>query len=164
MNPEKLAEYQIWADGVIMRLLRELSQEEFDRDVLPPFGSIRNLCTHIILAMEFNLEGRAYKKKIDPNQIGEEIHNLDQDALIARWKEVDEKLLEYAKTRVEEDYVFPNFLGEGEMRVDSGDFFMQYLLHTQHHRGQIMSALRAMGLEAKSTDYLFYLSHLNESR
>jgi hypothetical protein len=43
MNPVKLAEYQIWADGVIVRLLRELSQEEFDRDVLPPYGSIRLL-------------------------------------------------------------------------------------------------------------------------
>ena len=160
MNPEKLAEYQIWADGVIIRLLRELSPEEFDRDVLPPFGSIRNLCTHIILAMEFNLEGRAHKKRIDPNQIGEEINSLDQEALLAKWKGTNEKLLEYAKTRVEEDYAFPNFLGEGEMRVGSGDFFMQYLLHTQHHRGQIMSALRAMGKEAKSTDYLFYLSYL----
>jgi uncharacterized damage-inducible protein DinB len=37
---------------------------------------------------------------------------------------------------------------------------MQYLLHTHHHRGQIMSALRAMGKEAKTTDYLFYLSYL----
>ena len=164
MNPVKLAEYQIWADGVIMRLLGELSQEEFDRDVLPPFGSIRNLCTHIVLAMEFNLEGRAWKKKIDPYEIGEAIHDLDQGALLEKWNETDEKLLRYARARVEEGYAFPNFLGEGEMQVDSGDFFMQYLLHTQHHRGQIMSALRAMGLEAKSTDYLFYLSHLNESR
>lgn len=160
MNPEKLAEYQIWADGVIIKLLRELSHEEFDRDVLPPFGSIRNLCTHIILAMEFNLEGRAWKKKIDPNQIGEAINSLDQEALLSKWRETDAKLLEYAKTRTEEDYNFPNFLGEGEMRVSSGDFFMQYLLHTQHHRGQIMSALRAMEKEAKSTDYLFYLSYL----
>jgi uncharacterized damage-inducible protein DinB len=160
MDLVKLASYQIWADGVIIRLLRELSQEEFDREVLPPFGSIRNLCTHIILAMEFNIEGRAHKRRIDPNQIGEEIHSLDQEALLAKWKETDAKLLEYAKTREEEDYIFPNFLGEGEMRVGSGDFFMQYLLHTQHHRGQIMSALRLMGLEAKSTDYLFYLSYL----
>jgi uncharacterized damage-inducible protein DinB len=160
MNPEKLAEYQIWADGVVTKLLRELSQEEFDRDVLPPFGSIRNLCTHIILAMEFNLEGRAWKKKIDPNQIGEAIHSLDQETLLTKWRQTDAKLLEYAKTRAKEDYTFPNFLGEGEMRVSSGDFFMQYLLHTQHHRAQIMSALRAMGKEAKSTDYLFYLSYL----
>ena len=160
MNPEKLAEYQIWADGVIIRLLRELSEEEFDRDALPPYGSIRNLCTHIILAMEFNIEGRAHKKRIDPHQIGEEIHSLGQEALLARWRETDAKLLEYARTIPDEDYIFPNFLAEGEMRVNSGDFFMQYLLHTQHHRGQIMSALRAMELEAKSTDYLFYLSYL----
>jgi uncharacterized damage-inducible protein DinB len=110
--------------------------------------------------MEFNLEGRAWKKKIDPNQIGEAIHSLDQEALLAKWRKTDVKLLEYAKTHAEEDYIFPNFLGEGEMPVSSEDFFMQYLLHTQHHRGQIMSALRAIGKEAKSTDYLFYLSYL----
>ena len=122
MNPEKLAEYQIWTDGVIMRLLRELSQEEFDRDVLPPFGSIRNLSTHIILAMEFNIEGRARKKRIDPNQIRGEIHSLDQEALLSKWKGTDAKLLEYAKARVEEDYAFPNFLGEGRCGSAAGTF------------------------------------------
>ena len=78
MELVKLASYQIWADSVIIRLIGELSQEEFDRDVLPPFGSIRNLCTHIILTMEFNIEGRAWKKKIDPNQIGARARTYQQ--------------------------------------------------------------------------------------
>ena len=45
-----------------------------------------------------------------------------------------------------------------EITLDQDDYLSQYLLHTQHHRAQIMSALRVMGKEAVTTDYLFYLS------
>ena len=56
--------------------------------------------------------------------------------------------------------VFPNFLGEGEMKVGHDDYFTQYLIHTAYHRAQVMSAMRALGREGVGTDYLFYLSHL----
>ena len=74
---------------------------------------------------------------------------------------MDGELLEFAKTETGEEYAFPNFLGEGEIRVNHDDFFMQYVFHTIHHRAQIMSAMRALGKEGKTTDYLFYLSDIS---
>ena len=68
------------------------------------------------------------------------------------------RLLELARTGGGGPYVFPNFLAEGKITLDGGDYLAQYLLHTQHHRAQMMSALRVMGKEAVTTDYLFYLS------
>lgn len=162
MRLEKLARYQIWADDTARRLLADLTDEEFDREVLPPFGSIRNLAVHIVLAMEFNIEARFLKREIDPYKLGEELHAMPRDLLLERWRETDEKLLEIVAAETGEEYAFPSFLGEGEMSVDHTDFSLQYLLHTAHHRAQIMSALRSMGKEAETTDYLFYLSHLNE--
>lgn len=161
MDLEKLAEYQIWADEVARELLKGLTEEEFSRDVLPPFGSIRSLAAHIVLAIEYNLEVRVGKREVDPHEMGEEISNLSKEGLLARWREADEGLLEFARTETDEEYAFPNFLGEGEIRVGHGDYAIQYLFHTVHHRAQIMSALRAMGKEGRTTDYLFYLSHLS---
>jgi len=40
----------------------------------------------------------------------------------------------------------------------------QFVVHTAYHRSQIMSALRMMGKEVVGTDYLFYLSHLENTR
>lgn len=161
MDLEKLAEYQIWADDVARGILGGLTEEEFSRDVLPPFGSIRSLVTHIVLAIEYNLEVRVGKRGVDPDEMVEEINNLSKEELLARWREADEGLLEFARSEADEEYDFPNFLGDGEIRVGHGDYAMQYLFHTVHHRAQIMSAMRAMGKEGKTTDYLFYLSHLS---
>ena len=74
------------------------------------------------------------------------------------WRQADLRLRGYAGSRTDETYVFRNFLGEGQITLDQDDYLSQYLLHTQHHRAQIMSALRVMGKEAVTTDYLFYLS------
>ena len=160
MDLEKLAEYQMWADDVARGILGGLTEEEFSRDVLPPFGSIRSLATHIVLAIEYNLEVRVGKSEVDPREMGEEINNLSKEELLARWREADEGLLEFARNEADEEYAFPNFLGEGEIRVGPDDYAMQYLFHTVHHRAQIMSAMRAMRKKGKTTDYLFYLSHL----
>ncbi len=161
MDQEKFTEFQIWADDVTRGILEELTDEEFSMDVLPPFGSIRSLATHIVLAIEYNLERRVRKKEVDPQEMGEEIYNLSKEELLARWRVADEGLLKFARNENNEEYIFPNFLGEGEIRVSHGDYTMQYLFHTVHHRAQIMSALRAMGKAGKTTDYLFYLSHLS---
>jgi uncharacterized damage-inducible protein DinB len=161
MKLEKLAEYQIWANDVTRGLLGDLTEEEFSREVIPPFGSIRRLSSHITLAIEYNIEQRVKKKEVDPYRLSEEISTMPKESLLARWRQMDGELLEFAKTEPGEEYAFSNFLGEGEIRVNHDDFFMQYVFHTIHHRAQIMSAMRALGKEGKTTDYLFYLSDIS---
>ena len=158
MDLLKIAEYQLWADDQARELLSDLSEEEFSRDVLPPFGSIRSLCAHITLAIEFNLKRHVDKEEFDPEQLGKKIHTAPKERLLKMWRQADTRLLDFAGSRTDETYVFRNFLREGEIYLDQDDYLSQYLLHTQHHRAQIMSALRVMGKEAVTTDYLFYLS------
>lgn len=155
---EKLARYQLWADEVVRGLVGGLTDEEFSREVLPPFGSVRSLCAHITIAIEFNLKKHVGKEEFDPEGLGEELHAAPKESLLDMWREADLRLLEFAESRSDETYVFPNFLREGQITLDQEDYLSQYILHTQHHRAQIVSALRLMGKEAKTTDYLFYLS------
>jgi uncharacterized damage-inducible protein DinB len=98
------------------------------------------------------------KVEFDPEELGEEIYTAPKERLLEKWRQADLRLLEYAESRTDETYIFRNFLGEGQITLDQDDYLSQYLLHTQHHRAQIMSALRLMGKEARTTDYLFYLS------
>jgi uncharacterized damage-inducible protein DinB len=157
---EKLVSYQLWADDIARGLVNDLTDEEFSREVLPPFGSIRSLCSHITIAIEFNLKLHVEKTEFDPEELGEEIYTASKERLLEMWREADMRLLEFARATTDETYVFRNFLGEGRITLDQYDYLSQYLLHTQHHRAQVMSALRLIGKEAKTADYLFYLSDI----
>jgi uncharacterized damage-inducible protein DinB len=42
--------------------------------------------------------------------------------------------------------------------VDALDFFLQYLIHSTHHRGQLAMTLRALGIDVIGTDYILFLS------
>ena len=160
MDLSKLAKYNIWANDKVRNLLKGLTEEEFSRDVLPPYGNIRSLVAHIVLAIEFNFVLRVDGGTIDVGDLWESLWRLPIGELLDHWRDMDLRLIGFASTHMDLDAVFPNFLGRGEIRVGHDDFYTQYLIHTVHHRAQVMSALRLMGKEAIGTDYLFYLSSL----
>jgi uncharacterized damage-inducible protein DinB len=47
---------------------------------------------------------------------------------------------------------------EEPFEVDVLDFFMQYVFHTTHHRGQLAMVLRQLGYEVPGTDYLMFFA------
>ncbi|MCX6656541.1 MAG: DinB family protein [Candidatus Bathyarchaeota archaeon] len=160
MDLTKLVEYNIWADDKTRNLLRGLTEEEFNREVLPPYGNIRSLIVHIVLAIEINFVQRVDGETVNANDLWESLWRLPMGKLLDHWRKMDLRLMGFASTHMDLEAVFPNFLREGEIRVGHDDYLTQYLIHTVHHRAQIMSALRLMGKEAIGTDYLFYLSSL----
>jgi len=160
MDLEKQANYHIWANDRAREIIKCLSDEEFTREVVPPFGSVKRLCIHMVMAIEFNLMRRVYGEEVDPYEMDDELDAMPRDELMGRWREVDLRLRDYALGYSDHVAVFPNFLGEGEMQVRHDDYFTQYLIHTAYHRAQVMSAMRALGSEGVGTDYLFYLSHI----
>jgi uncharacterized damage-inducible protein DinB len=160
MDLEKLADYHLWADDRTREIIKDLSHEEFTREVVPPFGSVKRLCIHMVMAIEFTLRRRVQCEEVDPYEMDEELDAMSIDDLMGRWREADLMLKDYALGYSDHVAVFPNFLGEGEMQVMHDDYFTQYLIHTAYHRAQVMSAMRALGREGVGTDYLFYLSHI----
>ena len=160
MDLEKLADYHLWANDRARKIIRGLSEDEFTRDVVPPFGSVKRLCIHMVMAIEYNLLNRVHGEEVDPYEMDDELDAMPVDELMDRWREADLRLRDYALGYADHVTVFPNFLGEGKMRVGHDDYFTQYLIHTAYHRAQVMSAIRAIGREGVGTDYLFYLSHL----
>jgi uncharacterized damage-inducible protein DinB len=161
MNTLKLADYNIWANNRVRSLLSLLTEEDFNHEILPPYGSIRSLVTHIASAIEYNFVNRIDGGSVAGNDLWESLNQMSIRRLLDHWREIDYRLKRFSSTHMDLEAVFPNFLGVGEIKVDHDDYFIQYLVHTIHHRAQIMSALRLMGKEAVGTDYLFYLSSLS---
>jgi len=164
VDPIKFANYHLWANNRVRGNLMELSEEEYCRDLIPPLDSIKNHVIHSILAVEYNLVVRADRGKTDASAIVDTVEEMSVQEAMKHWEKVDRQLVDFASTHLDLDATFPNFLGEGEMRIDHDDFLTQYVVHTAYHRSQIMSALRMMGKEGVGTDYLFYLSHLKNTK
>ena len=164
MDPIKFADYHLWANDRVRGKLMELTEDEYCRDLIPPLDSIKNHVIHSILAVEFNLVVRADGGKTDARAIVDTVEGMSIQEAMQHWEKIDRQLVDFASTHLDLDATCPNFLGEGEMRVDHDDFLTQYVVHTAYHRSQIMSALRMMGKEGVGTDYLFYLSHLENTK
>ena len=162
MNPEKFADYNLWANDRVRGKLLELTEEEYCKDLIPPLNSIKGHVIHSILAVEYNLRARVDGEKADPRGIVDAVASMSLQEAMRHWEKMDHQLVDFASTHLDLNATFPNFLGEGEMQVNHDDFLTQYVVHTSYHRGQIMSALRMMGKEGIGTDYLFYLSYLED--
>jgi uncharacterized damage-inducible protein DinB len=158
MNLVKLAEYNLWANNRTRERLATLTEEELSKDILPPYGCMRNLVIHIISAIEYNKVNVVEAGKIKGDQLHELLWKMSSEELFTHWSEMDQWLIKFASSNLDLKAIFPNFLGKGEIVVSHADYFTQYLIHTVHHRAQVMSALRLMKKEAIGTDYLFYLS------
>ncbi|MBU7016640.1 MAG: DinB family protein [Theionarchaea archaeon] len=157
----KLCDHQIWADSLIRDTLHNLPEEEFTQEIGPPFGSVKNLCVHIVLALEYNMKSLIEKVPVNGEELYETIGSLSKDELLATWEDMDKKLKENAK-QVHQLICFPNFISGGDVLMEPGDFFLQYILHTTYHRGQLVSMLKLLGKEGVTTDYLFYMFNLEE--
>jgi len=163
MKLVRLGHYQIWADDLIREIILKLSKEEFMEKIIPENASVRDLCIHIVISIEFNIRKWIEKEEVNPDELYEELYSLSKEKLLQRWKEADECLLENMKKR-EKPIEFLNFLTEELFTIDRNDFFLQYITHTVYHRGQLMSALKNLGKEGITTDYLFYLFELDKNK
>ncbi len=57
-------------------------EEEFVRDLGEPTGFVKKICSHIILAIECNLEAKIDDKKSNAREMGEKLHSLTKDELL----------------------------------------------------------------------------------
>ena len=76
MNLAKLADYHLWANNRVRKKLLELSEEEYAREVIPRYKSIKNLVIHSIIALEYNLSLRV-EEKAHPEEIGKKISAMN---------------------------------------------------------------------------------------
>ena len=146
-----LADYHLWAGWKMRELLSGLDADEFSQEV---FGtSPRELVQHIVLALEtcfFFIDDEKDKSVFDRAKL------LPRQELLKRWEVLDTRL-SHAIEEIPQDRIMVKHIKEEPFEIDVIDFFLQYLLHTTHHRGQLAKVLSHMGLEVPGTDYLMFL-------
>lgn len=134
-----LTEFVLWGDEKIIVLLKKLSNEEFNRSFGELVGSVQSKTAHILSIYDFFvaiLEGKAHDKFPD-------LSHLSQEELIAKWEHF---LVHWPKlvASIDQERLFALPPAKGQ-RVEAKHIFLDAVLHSSHHRGQILSFLRLLG-------------------
>jgi uncharacterized damage-inducible protein DinB len=149
---KNLADYHLWAGYKMRKALRRLDAENFSKEIAGK--SAKSLVQHIVLALEtcfFVMEDATDQSVFD------KVKRLPRQELLKRWEILDTRLSNVIE-EIPQGKISVTHITEEPFEIDELDFFMQYVFHTTHHRGQLAVVLRNLGYDVPGTDYLFFFA------
>ncbi|MDX1960682.1 MAG: DinB family protein [Leptospiraceae bacterium] len=149
-----LFNYNVWAQGRILEVLAEVSEEEFLRELPEGAGSIRNKLAHIMAAEDVWLQ-RIHKKDsprmIQPPEID------SKEVLISKisqtHSELEKLISSLDETKLQEGYRYKNLKGQ-EFESKLFEILLHVLNHGTYHRGQVASLIRRIKGKPPVTDMI----------
>lgn len=134
-----LTEFLLWGDQKMIALLKNLNEEEFNRSFGELAGSIHSKTAHILSIYEFFIK---IIEGTPPDGFPDQSH-LSREELITKWEAV---VVQWpalvAQTGKGDLFALPL---AADQRVEAQHIFLDALLHTSHHRGQILTFIRLLG-------------------
>jgi len=155
----ELAEFNIWANDIVLGWLNGISDSQWEQPVVSSFGSIAGTVLHLTGAE------KAWYDRLESG--GGDVQWLPsafkgtREELTSLWKQASAGLKEFIgefdEKRMREPLVFKRLSGE-ENRMPYYQVFAHVMNHSTYHRGQIVIMLRQVGFtDIGSTDLLgFY--------
>ena len=152
-----LADYHLWAGWKMRELLSDLDSDTFIKTVAG--RSPKDLVQHIVLALETCFY---YIDEQKDDSVFDRVRRLPRQELLTRWEILDTRL-SHAIEEIPQGKITVTHIREEPFEIDVFDFFLQYLLHTTHHRGQLAVVLSNLGYNVPGTDYLMFFGENVES-
>jgi uncharacterized damage-inducible protein DinB len=131
-------------------LLQDLDSDTFLKVVAGK--SPKDLVQHIVLALETCFY---YIDDQKDDAVFDRVKRLPRQELLSRWEVLDTRL-SHAIEEIPQGKITVTHITEEPFEIDVFDFFLQYLLHTTHHRGQLAVVLSNLGYDVPGTDYLMF--------
>ncbi|MHA2247781.1 MAG: DinB family protein [Candidatus Hodarchaeales archaeon] len=154
-----IGKYHLWAGNESRKQLEKLTDEEFSQDFGSTIGSIRDKVEHILLAMEFCFK-RVINDSSAPEETVNRIKNMSNQALLKHWEHRDKKLANALQQDMD-GIITIQRMNESSFVMNLEDFYLQYVLHTVYHRGQVNYCLKKLNKDRIDADYLYYFDELN---
>ena len=154
----ELAQYNIWANNIVISWLQQISEEQWKRPVISSFNSIAETATHIAGAEKIWTERWQLITStsfLTAASIG------SKDELIEIWKVASANILHFFEQMNKEDFATSFFfrrLNGEENTLQYSQTFTHVINHSTYHRGQLVTMLRQVGFtDVSSTDAMgFY--------
>ena len=152
MTFKNLGHYHVWAGQRTREMIVQLDDKAFGKKVRGK--SVKDLCEHTVLALEtcfFVADNSSDESVFD------RVSSLSRKELMTRWVDLDRRLGRIIE-EIPQGKIRVGHISDKPFELDALDFFLQYVIHTTHHRGQIAMTLRALGIDVVGTDYILFLS------
>ncbi|MHA2225911.1 MAG: DinB family protein [Candidatus Hodarchaeales archaeon] len=165
MGMRNMAMYHLWAGDKSRQILRDLTEEEFEKDLGPVLGSIREKVIHTISALLrcfslLKIELSYFDKSLQETYQKITLYSFDE--LLDCWEDLDKCLVEGVKHHSKGTVEIPRRDGDSFCMMRN-DFYVQYITHTIYHRGQLNYCLKALNKPRIDADYLYYFDELDTS-
>jgi len=159
-----LYEYDRWANNRVLQAAAALSDEQFTRDLVGSFRSVRDTLVHIIGGEWGWL---AYWK--EPNPAAAFITDLRKRrevlfrpeafpaaaAVQRKWAEVEKEQAEFVNGVTDES--LGKMIPVRTTQVSLGHLMQHMANHSTYHRGQVAVMMRQLGAEPVATDFHVFL-------
>ncbi len=153
---QTLANYNIWANNLIISWLLQISEEDWNKDLGGSMPSIASTATHIAGAEKIWFE--RMQNEIQPFLTT--YFKGNKEACIAIWQSASANLSEYvssiADENLEEIFEYKNLAGD-TFKSKKMEALAHVFNHSTYHRGQVVNYLRQIGFtKVSSTDLINY--------
>ena len=150
---KEIAEYNLWANNIVCTWLQQITDEQWNKEVISSFNSIQETVLHIISAERAWLE--RFKKNPQTVWIQSSFEGTKDDH-IKLWKETSEELKNFIDAFDENNLTtnldFKRLNGEA-YSMPYYQLFAHVVNHGTYHRGQLVTMLRQVGFtNVSSTD------------
>lgn len=147
---KKLADYHLWTGLKMRELLRNIDADTFVKQI--GGRSPEDLVQHIVLALETCF---FFADDAKDESVFDLVKRFPKQELLKRWEVLDTRL-STAIEEIPQGKISVTHIKEEPFEIDVIDFFLQYLFHTTHHRGQLATVLSYFGCDVPGTDYLMF--------
>ena len=150
-------DYSYWANARLFPVIANLTDEEFTREVVGGYGSVRTTLVHMMSAESGWLDrcgGPPRGERLNPSDFP------TLETVTRRWAVYEDQMRRFLGSLTDAEltrsitYTIPPLGLSGEGRV--GDLLHHAVIHNTHHRGQVALLLRALGQVPGNVDILFY--------
>lgn len=150
------AQYNLWANNRVSDFLKSLPDEQWDKEIVSSFSSLRKTLFHSYGAQAvwiLRLQGNSLSSfpKAD---------SLNETQLIDGLLDTSKKLIEFVEgssdSFLQSTIKYKNLAGD-EFSNSVADIIQHVINHSTFHRGQIITLLRQLGhTKLFATDYIAF--------
>lgn len=151
------AAYNLWANGLLLNVVKTLSEQQRRTEVKSSFSSVHNTLLHLLDAESIWWQRLKLQERI----------NRPGDGFTGDFSELSKKLLEQNKLWVEwvnsagehtlqHEFIYHNQNGE-RFKQPVYQMLLHLFNHGTYHRGQLVNLLRQLGVEKiPQTDFIVW--------
>ncbi|MHA2364820.1 MAG: DinB family protein [Candidatus Hodarchaeales archaeon] len=161
MDEQMLCEFYVWSENEVIKILENVSDENFVKKNEKIGPSLRDLVEHLVVSWEFLFVEQSGENF---NALSTDAQKLTKTELLKKWNVLLSTLSDDIQTKLPETISAP-VTKELTVEMKKVDFLFLYTDHSTYHRGQLATLIRLYTEQSVvNTDYFSFFMIKNTKK